>query len=192
MDKKSLRRADLVMSFFLMLFSLGVFSESMKLMLRTFNLNNKSNAIWYRSAGLMPMIVSVLLAICALLLFLRARKDGARFDFLTRNHLKGFVTSKETKVASFVIGWLAFYIFVLLGPVENWVHGIIYAVPNIHWKIPRYLPYVMMTFIYLFVFMIVFNDRSKLKNWLISGALALCFSVTIAYLFGEVAAIILP
>lgn len=192
MEKKNLRRADLIMSIVMFIFAVAVFFAGAELMERTLNLKNPDNAIWYRSSGLMPMIVSVLLAISAVSLFVKAWRDGARFDFFTSEKIKWFFTCREFKVAGFVIGWLAIYIFVLLGPVEDAFYNFLYNIDGINWMIPYYLPYTLMTFIYLFVFMIVFNDRSKKKNWIVTLIISLTVSVVIAYLFGDVAMIILP
>lgn len=192
MDKKTLRRADLVMSIFIFALAVFVFIMSAKLMQRTLNLHNQDYAIWYRSSGLVPMIVSVLLAISSISLFLKAWGDGARFDFFTKEKIKCFFNSREFRVATFIIAWLAIYIFVLLGPVEAGIYNILYDVKGIAWQIPYYLPYTIMTFIYLFVFMMMFSDRTKKKSWYTSLVLSLLVSVVVAYLFGDVAMIILP
>lgn len=192
MDKKTLRKADLVMSILLILFSAFVFIMSLKLMNRTLNLNNEDYALWYRSAGLIPMIVSVLLAISAGSLFIKAWSEGARFDFFTKEKVKHFFTCREFRVAGFVIGWLAIYIFVLLGPVENWLYNALYAIPNINWIVPYYLPYILMTFVYLFVFMLVFSDKSKKREITVAAIISVIVAFVVAYLFGDVAMIILP
>lgn len=192
MDKKTLRKADLVMSIILVALAVAVFIMSLQLMNRTLSLNNQDSAIWYRSAGLVPMIVSILLAISAISLFFKALKDGARFDFLTKDKIKHFVTCREFRVAGFVIAWLAIYIFVLLGPVEDAIYNALYSIDGISWIIPYYLPYVLMTFIYLFVFIIALNDLTKKKYWIVSFVIALVTSILVAYLFGDVAQIILP
>lgn len=192
MEKRTLRRADLVMAIVLIIFSVFVFIMGFQLMSRTLNLNNPDNALWYRSSGLMPMIVSVLLAISAVSLFLKAWGDGARFDFFTAEKIAHFFTCREFKIAAFVIGWLAIYIFILLGPVEDLIYEALYAMDGLHWMVPQFVPYIIMTFIYLFVFMIVFSDRSKKRNWIETTIISLGFSLLIAYLFGDVAMIILP
>lgn len=192
MDKITLRKADLVMSILLFGLAVFVFILSLQYMDRTLNLNNPDSAIWYRSSGLMPMIVSVLLAISSISLFVKAWGDGARFDFFTKDKIIHFFTCREFRVAGFVIGWLAVYIFILLGPVEAWIYNALYHVKGIPWYIPHYLPYIIMTFIYLAVFMLAFNDRSKRRNWITSIIIALICSFVIAYLFGDVAMIILP
>jgi len=192
MEKNTLRRADLVMSIVIFLFATAMFFASAKLMIRTLNLNNPDNAIWYRSSGLVPMIVSVLLAISSIALFLNARREGAKFDFFTREKIQYFFTCREFKVAGFVIGWLAIYIFILLGPVEEVIYNMLYNINGISWIIPQYLPYTLMTFIYLFVFMMAFSDRTQKKSWRLAGLISLVVAVLVAYLFGDVAMIILP
>ncbi|SHH59844.1 tripartite tricarboxylate transporter TctB family protein [Clostridium grantii] len=192
MEKQTLRRADLVMSIVLLSIAVFVFVISLELMIRTLSLTNPANAIWYRSSGLVPMIVSVLLAICSVSLFFKAWNDGARFDFFTKEKIAYFFTCREFKVAISIIGWLAIYIFILLGPMEKIIYDALYNVDGISWIIPYYLPYILMTFIFLFVFMIVFSDRGKRKNWITSAIISLSVSLIVAYLFGDVAMIILP
>jgi len=192
MEKRNLRRADLAMSIILIIFSVIVFIMGFQLLERTLNLKNPDNALWYRSAGIMPMIVSILLAVSSISLFIKAWGDGARFDFFTKDKIKFFFTCREFKIAMFVIGWLAFYIFILLGPIEEAIYEVLYAIDGVNWMIPQYVPYIIMTFIYLFVFMIAFSDRSKKRNWIETLIISLGFSLLIAYLFGDVAMIILP
>jgi len=191
MKKSTLRKADLVMSILLLIFAIFVFYQASLLMHRTLNLNNEDNALWYRSAGLMPMVVSALLGISAISLFVRAWREGARFDFFTSEKVKGFFGGRELRVALFVILWLAFYIFVLLGPVEEAIYNGLYDA-GVFWMIYQYLPYMLMTFVYLFVFMMAFNDVKKLKDWVISFVISLVSSALIAYLFGHVALVVLP
>lgn len=192
MEKKNLRRADLVMSIVIFLVAIAVFIASAKLMDRTLSLNNPDNAIWYRSSGLVPMIVSILLGLSAISLFATAWGEGARFDFFTKDKIKYFFTCRESRVASFVISWLAIYIFILLGPVEEVIYNFLYGIEGISWIIPQYLPYTIMTFIYLMVFIMAFNDRKSKKSWMITTIISLIVSVLVAYLFGDVAMIILP
>lgn len=192
MEKKTLRRADLVMSVVIFIFALFVFIMSAQLMKRTLNLNNPDNAIWYRSAGLVPMIVSILLAISSISLFFKAWGDGARFDFFTKDKVKHFFTCREFRVAGFVISWLAFYIFILLGPIEEAIYNMLYNINGISWIIPQYLPYTLMTFLYLIVFMMAFSDRNKRSAWYTATIISLVVSLLVAYLFGDVAMIILP
>jgi len=186
MDKKTLRRADLITSIVFFLFSVFVFVMSLQLLIRTFERKND----WYMSSGLVPMIVSVLLAICSIALFVRARRDGAKFDFLDKEHIKKFFKSRELKVAVTIIGMLAFYLFIMLRFVEEWIKKIFRMLDAPGW-VRYYVPYAIVTFIYLFAFMIVFNEKSK-ENIIKSMLISLIASGLIAYLFGDVAMILLP
>ena len=185
-----MRRADLVMSIVLLAFAIFVFILSLGLMQRTLGNPDPDYRIWYRSAGLVPMIVSFLLGVCAVSLFIKARRDGARFDFFTKDKVKTFFTSREFKVAVGIIGLLGVYIFVLLGPVEDALYNLFYNM-GMPWFVTGYAPYILMTFIYLASFMIIFNAKKK-KEILMSIGIAFVTSILIAYLFGELALILLP
>jgi hypothetical protein len=189
-EKKTLRRADLVMSIILLLFAGFVFIMSYDLLRKTLANSDPDYAIWYRSAGLVPMIISFLLGVCAVFLFLKARSDGARFDFFTKDKVKGFFTGREFKVAISIIGLLAVYIFVLLGPVEEAIYNLFYSL-GLPWFITGYVPYILMTFIFLGSFMIIFNKKKK-KEIILSIIISLITSVIIAFLFGDLAMILLP
>lgn len=165
MDKLNLRRADLVTSIILFLFSIFVFVNAIMLLSNTL----KKEKDWYVSAGLFPLIISVFLALCAFMLFSKARKDGATFDFINLENIKLLTQSKEFRVATFVIGLLAFYIFVLLAV----------------------LPYWLATFIYLYVFMFVFQKKTA-KHIIIMSIVAVLSTIALTYGFGTLAMIPLP
>lgn len=165
MDIKTLRRADLVTSVALMIVSFAGITMSVPLLLRTL----ARERFWYKSAGLFPMIVCLLLGICAVILFIRAKKDGASFDFFTREKIIGFFKLREFRVATAVIIFLAVYIFIML-PLMS---------------------YETATFIYLFVFMFAFmekNFKNGIKTLLISAAA----TAALTYGFGHLAMIPLP
>jgi len=164
-DKLKLRRADLVTSIILFLFSAFVFVNAIELLSNTL----RKEKDWYVSAGLFPLIISVFLALCAYLLFSRARKDGAKLDFIKTENIKSLISSKEFKVATFIIGLLAFYIFVLL----------------------EVLPYWLATFIYLYVFMFTFQKKTK-KHIIIMSIVAVLSTIALTYGFGTLAMIPLP
>jgi hypothetical protein len=164
-EKRNLRRADLVTSVILLLFSGFVFFEAFKLVSKTL----EKGKDWYTSAGLFPLIVSVCLALCALLLLLRAWKDGARLDFMNAPGFKAMVDNKEVRVATIIIGWLAIYIFGLL----------------------KVLPYWLATFVFLFVFMLCFK-KITLKSIITMLIISVCATVALTYGFGTLAMIPLP
>lgn len=186
MDKKTLRRADLITSIVFFLFATFVFLLSVGLMKKTFERGND----WFMSAGLVPMIISILLAICSVGLFIKAIKDGARFDFITKENIKKFVTCREFKVAMTIILMLALYLFVMLTFVEDAIKSVFSAMNAAAW-VRYYVPYAIVTFIYLASFMIIFNEKTK-KKIVLSIIISFIASALIAYLFGEVAMILLP
>lgn len=167
MEKGTLRRADMVMSIVIAGYAVFMFIMALKLQLRTLDKGKD----WFQSAGLFPIIVSVLLLLCAVLLFSRARKDGARFDFITGEKIKGLAKSREFLVALGVVALLAVYIFILLP--AKWIN------------------YEISTFLYLATFMILFNDKT-VKKIAISVIISLIATVVITYGFGTLAMIPLP
>jgi len=164
-DKRNLRRADLVTSTILFLFASVVFFEAYKMLSRTLGKGKD----WYTSAGLFPLIVSVCLAICALLLFLRAWRDGARFDFFSASSIKAMTMNKEVRVATIIITWLAFYIFGML----------------------NFLPYWLATFLFLFLFMVLFK-KITVKSIVTMLIVSICATAALTYGFGTLAMIPLP
>ena len=166
LEKGTLRKADMVTSIILMIISISGFVMSLQLLLRTISKGKD----WFESAGLFPMIVTFFLGICAVSLFLTARKDGAKFDFLTMEKLTALIKSKEFKVAGIVIGSLAAYIIVLMLPGKL---------------------YVIATFIYLLTTMVMFQKRTK-KSVLKSIIIAAVTTAVLAFGFGQLAMIPLP
>ncbi len=167
MEKSSLRRSDMIMSIVIALYAIGMFIMALRLQLNTL----EKGKDWFKSAGLFPIIVSALLLFCAALLFLRARKDGARFDFFTSTKVTRFLKTREFLVASGVIALLAVYIFVLI-PI-------------------KWIPYEIATFIFLTTFMIIFNDKTPKKIGF-SIIMSIIATIVITYGFGELAMIPLP
>lgn len=165
MDKLKLRRADLVTSIILFLFSAFVFVNAIILISNTL----EKEKDWYVSAGLFPLIISVFLALCAFLLFSKARKDGAKLDFINMDNVKSLISTREFQVATFIIGLLAFYIFVLL----------------------EVLPYWLATFIYLYVFMFAFQKKT-VKHIVIMSIVVVLSTIALTYGFGTLAMIPLP
>ncbi|VDN48906.1 conserved membrane protein of unknown function [Petrocella atlantisensis] len=165
MEKRNLRRADLVTSIIVFAFSVFVFISAIGLMSNTLEKGKE----WYVSAGLFPIIISVFLALCAFMLFFRAKKDGARFDFIHKEAVMALLKDREFRVAVIIISLLIIYIFILL-PL---------------------LPYWLATFIFLYTFMLIFQERT-FKNIVIMTIVAVLSTVALTYGFGTLAMIPLP
>lgn len=166
MEKSTLRRADLVTSVILMLVAIGGFYMSLLLFLKTLDRGKD----WFKSAGLFPMIILFFLFVCSLMLFTKARRDGARFDFFTKDKVIHLFKSKEFQVAIIVIGMLAGYIFVLIPLLSYWIS----------------------TSIYVFGFMVYFKKERSLKDLLKILIITVCVTAALTYGFGTLAQIPLP
>lgn len=167
MEKKNLRRADLITSGILLVYGSGMFILSLQLMMRTL----EKNRHWYQSAGLFPLITSALLIICSVFLMKTALSSGANLKFINKANVLNLVKSNEFRTTTTVIGLIAAYIFLLL-PL-------------------KWLRYEYATFIFIFGFMTLFNQKNKkaiLKGLIIS----IIATMLLTYGFGELAMIPLP
>ncbi len=166
MEKKTLRKADMVTSIVLMAIAVSWFGLSIPLLIKTV----RSGEHFYISAGLFPMIISGLLGLCAANLFFKARKDGARFDFFKADKVIALIKSRESRIAAVIIGLMAVYIFILLPLVS----------------------YSIATFIFLFLFMLYFKGLRSVKGVLIIFIISAVTTAILSYGFGELAMIPLP
>jgi len=166
MTKSGLRRADLVTSIFLLIIAIVGFIMSYQYMQNSLSRNTE----WYKSAGLFPMIITFFLAVCSVMLFRVAIKDGAKFDFLTKEKFQLLIKSKSFQVSVAIIGWLAMYIFILI--------------PLLH--------YMIATFIFLTLFMLYFEENRDLKKIIIILIISICATAALTFGFGKLAQVPLP
>lgn len=191
MEKKTLRRTDLAFSVLLMLISIYVFFQSISLFFNPFGRDFarvsgdsiKDNIVnWYTSPALLPFILAIVLFICAFFLFRNARKEGASFDFLKWRKIAALVKSRETHVCLIVVATLCLYIFALMPLCRQYLNFF----PTF-----QSFPFMIATFVYLAITMIIFNEKS-LKKVLISLLVAAVAAAFIAVGFGVLAMIPLP
>lgn len=191
MEKSKLRRADLLASIFLMVLSVFVFIGSLKIFFNPFGRANVSltqqeiDALldqWYTSPALLPLLLSVLIMICAIIYLRQASREGGKFDFIKLEKFKALIQGRETKVTLAIIGWLTVYVFVLIPVCRKTLDFF-----------PKFygFPFLIATFIYLGVFMITFNEKTK-KGIILSLTIAFLGSAAIIYGFGTLAQIPLP
>ncbi len=166
MDKQALRKADLITSIILFGVSSAICVMSVKLLMNSLSKGRQ----WFESAGLFPLIVAVFLGICSVSLFLRARKDGARFDFITKDNILKLLKMKEFRVGCTIIGLLTIYIIVMMLPGRQ---------------------YEAATFFYLFISMIAFQKRTR-KSIINSLIIAVISTAVLEYGFGHLACVLLP
>jgi hypothetical protein len=166
MNKSTLRRADLVTGILLLVVAIVGFYMSWQYMQDSLS----RDTAWYKSAGLFPMIITFFLGVCSLLLLQIAKKDGAKFDFLTNEKLRVLMATKSFQIAIVIIGWLAAYIFILI--------------PLLH--------YMLATFIFLTLFMLYFEEERNPKKIMIILIICICATAALTFGFGQLAQVPLP
>lgn len=192
MKKETLRKADLVFSVVLILISIGTMFDCIRMFFNPFE-KDFSNEVsgddikqtiltWYESPALLPFLVAVAILFCAVVLLQTARKSGAKFDFFTKEKIRLFFKSRETWVATFIIGTMAFYILCILPVCRQYLN----IFPHF-----QGFPFMIATFLLLAVQMVVLNER-KLKKILMSILVAAISSAAVTYCFGVLAMIPLP
>lgn len=191
MKKSSIRRADLLFSYLLMILSVYMVIESVGLLInpmgRDFDMVSGDQlkgyiTKWYQSPGLMPFVLAFIIMALAILLHRIAIKDGAKLDFISLAHLKHFITLRETRVAVIIIALFTVYIFGLIPFCR--------ANFNFYPKFQGF-PFMIATFVFLAAQMIIFNKRT-IKAVLTSLLVAAIAAGAITYGFGMMALIPLP
>lgn len=191
MEKKTLRRADLVFSIILIVVSVLTMIESIKLFFNPFGRDFEKVSPedvkacitnWYESPALLPFILAAILLFLAVCLMHVALKDGAKLDFFTKEKIHAFFHNRETGVAAIVIGILCIYIFVLIPQCRSYLDFF-----------PTFqgFPFMVATFISLAAQMIVFNEK-KIKKIVQSLVIAALAAAAVTYGFGTLAMIPLP
>lgn len=163
-NKQSLRKADFIMAIILYAVSIFFSINSIKLIIRTISKKGE----WYISAGLVPLLVCILLFICATVLLVNSLKSGISFknDLKT---LKSKLLNRQFLSTAFIVGWFALYIFIFL----------------------KYLPYEVSTIIFLEGFIIAFSQKN-LKKMIIGAAVSVITTLLIVWCFGNLVGIPLP
>ncbi len=191
MKKSTLRRADLVFSCVLMVIAIYSMVEAVSVFINPMGMDFdrlKGDAIksaiegWYKSPGLMPFLLGIVIFFLAMVLRDIAVKDGARFDFFTKAHVKHFLALRETRVAAIIIAIFCLYVFVLIPQCR--------AAFNFFPKFQGF-PFMIATFVFLALQMVIFNKHT-VKAVLTSLLVAAVASGAITYGFGMVAMIPLP
>ena len=159
MDKKNLRSGDIVTSIALILLSLFVAWHSIAL------LRANPDRRFYMSAGLMPLVFSILLIVISVSVIFIAVREGGTLELFAPSRIFEALRSSKGLKTIFVLAWLLFYIVGLL----------------------ELFPYLLATFIFLFVLICVFYGR-LVPAILISAVTA----AVITFAFGSIAGIPLP
>ena len=181
----------MVFSAFLMVISIAVMIDSVKLLFNPFGRDfedirgddiKASLETWYQSVGLVPFIIATFVFICALCLFHFARREGARFDFIKLDNVRALLKNEEFRVAVIVTVILSAYIFAFMPLCREYLD-----------IFPRFqaFPFMIATFLMLFCMMVVFGEKKlvPIVKYFVASALA---ASAIAYGFGMLALIPLP
>ena len=191
MKKSTLRRADLVFSLVLMAISVYVFFESIVLFFNPFGRDwdrvkgdtiKKAIDEWYTSPSLLPFILAIILFICATILFKNAQKEGAKFDFFTKEKFITFAKARETHVCIIVVALLVLYIFAFMPLCRKYLNFF----PTL-----QSFPFMIATFLYLFSLMVIFSEKTG-KKIMMSFIVSVCAAAFIGVGFGILAMIPLP
>lgn len=186
-----MRRADLLFSIALILGSLWFMIQSIKLFLNPFGRKweavpaeavKETLTFWYKSPALMPFFVSLLVLLCAVMLFHVAMKSGARIDFIKKDTLIAFLKNREFQSFVIITLLLCVYAFVLIPVCGKLLVRI---------RIIRGFSFFIATFIYLLSMMLAFGHKT-IKHLGRSLLVSLLVSGFVTYAFGTLAKIPLP
>ena len=139
MENKNLRSSDILTG--IILAALGVF-------IIIYSINLSRGEIFYTSAGFLPLLLGVYLAI-------NGHRKGGSLAMFTLSKIMDAIRTKQGINTIFILAWLALYIFVFL---------------NI-------LPYFIATFLYLVVMMVLFYKRSIVLAVVVSVCASIAITI---------------
>jgi hypothetical protein len=160
MDKQKFRSADILVSFFIILIGVGIIVMSVLLM------SDNPDRRFYVSNGFLPLLFGIVMVILSGIVIAIAIRERGSLSLFTPKKIWAAIKSSEGINTLFILGWIAFYLWVFLG----------------------LLPYIMASFIFLIVLFRVYYR----KNIILETVLAIGFSSMVTYLFGTVVNIPLP
>lgn len=190
-EKKVVRRFDLVTSILLISGSIWFLFQCKDLFFNPFGkkvVSEKELAeiseMWFQSPALFPFLVGVLLLISGIALLVIALKDGARFDFFTKENFKSLGKNREFLTFLIVGGSLAIYIYALIPFCRAFLNIFPYTFQG--------FPFMVATFIFISEISIIYQRERTKKNVLISLLVAFIASLVISVMFNKGALIPLP
>ena len=190
-EKKVIRRFDLVTSILLIAGSIWFLFQCKDLFFNPFGKKVVSEKElveitekWFQSPALFPVLVGVLLLVSGIALLIIALKDGARFDFISKENIKSLGKNREFLTFVIVGGSLAIYIYALIPFCRAFLNILPYSFQG--------FPFMVATFIFMSEISIIFQQERTKKNILISLVVALIASLVISLMFNKGALIPLP
>lgn len=157
-------RIDLISSIVLFCFGVFVFISGVYMSFVAVS----SAEVWYYAPGMFPMFIGGVLCLLSIGLFIKKRKAGASFSRDEVRQAAGYFKSKAFLRLVAAVGFLAVYVFILLGRI----------------------PFFAATALYLAVNMIFFREKG-FAVWKIL-VISLAVSAVLCLFFGKLAGIPLP
>ena len=163
-ERKPLLKADLISSIVVFGFGLFVFFTGFYIAFYAVN----GTKVWYYSPGMFPMVVGFALVVFSIIMFVKKKREGASFtDFSFASIVQAVRTRKALRLALAIL-LFAVYVFGTIGR----------------------LPFVVATFLYLFVTMTVFRSEGY-AIWKLL-IISVVTTAIIYVFFGIIAAVPLP
>lgn len=164
-EKKDIRRNDLIACLILLVMSIFVLGDSIR-MIFFVKIPGVESEGWFVAPGFFPLILALGLIVMSLIMLSIALRGSGKIVFPGWKRIRSYFKSRDELIMVAEIGLLFFYTFVLIG--------------NIH--------FALASFIYLFLAMSIVRAASWYKILIISGVV----SIAVAYLFGNLFKIPLP
>jgi hypothetical protein len=151
---KKIRDADILISLFLIAGCLWTAFESVRMSYRAYM---RGFAKIYTAPGLLPLIVSIAIIVCASHVFMKAFRDGGDLKFLRPEQLKRIFSHFHAWTALLIMGLLGLYVFIAI----------------------EHLPFTLATFLFVAAFMLIF--RATKRVWIL--VIASLYAIAITYFF---------
>lgn len=117
------------------------------------------NATIPTSPGLMPFLISVLIAICSVRVFVIALRSGADLSFLRLESLRPHFAQREHWTAPIVMGLFATYVFVLIGHIPFLAATIAYGIAMmVFFKATRWIWILTINVVYAVFVVFCFSE----------------------------------
>lgn len=165
MDKKNLRKKDIIASLILLVVGIFVSVDSFRMIFFT-DLPGVKEAGWFVAPGIFPFMLSIGIIVMSLIMLSIAYRESGRIKFDSWRNFRKHFKSKDTFIMMAEIGLLFFYVFILLTKLH----------------------FLFATIMYLFLSMYIV----KATSWYKIAIISVLVSLGITYLFGNLFKIPLP
>jgi len=165
MEKKDLRKKDIIASLVLLAVGIFVLVDSFRMIFFT-DLPGVKEIGWFVAPGIFPFMLSVGIIAMSLIMLSIAYRESGRIKFESWRKFSKYFKSKDTFIMMAEIGLLFFYVFILLTKLH----------------------FLFATIMYLFLSMYIV----KATSWFKIAIISVLVSLGITYLFGNLFKIPLP